>query len=120
MYHSVEHAYQAAKTLELADRVRLAETASPGAVKRLGELLNKRPDWKEVKYFIMLDLVRQKFDGRDPWLRKELLLTGGAYLQEGNTWGDQYWGTVNGVGENHLGFILMKIRSEITYKATHR
>lgn len=32
---------------------------------------------------------------------------------EGNTWGDRVWGTVNGVGANQLGIILMKIRDEI-------
>lgn len=29
---------------------------------------------------------------------------------EENNWGDKFWGTVNGVGENHLGKILMRIR----------
>jgi predicted NAD-dependent protein-ADP-ribosyltransferase YbiA (DUF1768 family) len=31
-------------------------------------------------------------------------------LIEGNWWGDTYWGVCNGVGENHLGKLLMKIR----------
>lgn len=27
-----------------------------------------------------------------------------------NTWGDQFWGTVNGKGANFLGHILMETR----------
>lgn len=30
--------------------------------------------------------------------------------------GDTYWGVVDGKGENHLGKILMKVRSEIRKK----
>lgn len=30
-----------------------------------------------------------------------------------NTWGDKVWGVCNGEGENRLGKILMRIRSEI-------
>ena len=43
----------------------------------------------------------------------KVLATGDAYLEEGNTWGDRIWGTVNGSGANRLGFILMQIRAEI-------
>lgn len=33
----------------------------------------------------------------------------------GNTWGDRVWGVDihRGIGENHLGKILMRIRSEL-------
>jgi predicted NAD-dependent protein-ADP-ribosyltransferase YbiA (DUF1768 family) len=34
-------------------------------------------------------------------------------LVEYNYWGDLYWGVCRGEGENHLGRILMEIRSEI-------
>lgn len=42
-----------------------------------------------------------------------MLATGDAYLEEGNTWGDRIWGTVNGSGANRLGVILMQIRAEL-------
>lgn len=32
-------------------------------------------------------------------------------LEEGNTWGDRTWGTVDGVGQNLLGHVLMTVRS---------
>lgn len=35
-----------------------------------------------------------------------------GHLEEGNTHGDKVWGTVNGVGENRLGKILMRLREE--------
>lgn len=35
------------------------------------------------------------------------------HLEEGNTWGDTTWGTVNGIGENRLGRILMKVRKKL-------
>lgn len=43
-------------------------------------------------------------------LAQKLIATGNAYLEEGNQWGDKFWGTVNGNGENMLGKILMKER----------
>ena len=42
-----------------------------------------------------------------------LLATGDAKIVEGNTWGDVFWGVCNGVGENHLGEILMKVRQDL-------
>lgn len=42
-----------------------------------------------------------------------LINTGDAELIEGNSWGDTFWGECNGIGENNLGKILMKIRKEI-------
>ena len=32
-------------------------------------------------------------------------------LEEGNNWGDKYWGTVEGEGKNMLGKLLMKVRA---------
>ena len=56
-------------------------------------------------------LLRQKFG--DAWLRAKLLATGDAELIEGNYWHDTFWGMCNGKGENHLGRLLMEVRSEL-------
>ena len=53
---------------------------------------------------------------QNPGLLDKLLATGDAELVEGNTWGDQVWGVCDGVGENHLGKTLMRIRSELRNK----
>ena len=42
-----------------------------------------------------------------------MIETGDEYLEEGNTWGDRIWGTVNGKGQNNLGKILMRVREEL-------
>lgn len=116
-YPSVEHAYQAAKTLDPVERRRIATQATPSAAKRAGRALVLRDDWLEVKLDVMESCVRDKFT-RHAELRRRLLETGDAELVEGNTWGDRYWGVFEGQGENHLGKILMKIRGELRAKPT--
>jgi hypothetical protein len=46
-------------------------------------------------------------------LKQLLLATGDKELIEGNTWGDTFWGVCNGIGQNHLGKILMAKRTEL-------
>jgi hypothetical protein len=108
-YPSVEHAYQAAKTLNVAEREEIA-LLTAGQAKRRGSRILPRVGWELMKVRIMEDLVRQKFNDRV--LREMLLATGDAELTEGNDWGDKFWGVCDGEGENWLGRILMQIRSE--------
>lgn len=110
-YPTVEHYFQAMKTLDKAQRFNMAIQSTPGKAKRLGRKCNLRPDWESIKDSIMEDALRKKFS--DPILKKALLDTGDEYLEEGNTWGDQYWGVCNGTGKNKLGKLLMKLREEI-------
>lgn len=110
-YPSVEHAYQAAKTANLSYRKLIREAISPGTAKKLGKKAPLRPDWEAIKLSVMENLLRQKF--KQPDLRQALVDTGDAELIEGNWWGDVYWGVCASVGENHLGKLLMKIRSDL-------
>ena len=110
-YPSVENAYQAAKMNNTEDRKRFLDIKASEA-KKLGRLLPMREEWDDEKLDIMYQLVRQKFT-TSPILRDLLIETDSEELQEGNWWGDTYWGTVNGKGENYLGKILMKVRDEI-------
>ena len=112
-FPSVEHAYVAAKTLDTSKRYEIADIAATraGEVKRLGRELVLRPHWHEIKRSVMLPLIAQKFMLRP--LRDELLDTGNAILIEGNNWGDTYWGICRGKGENHLGKIIMDVRTLI-------
>ena len=75
----------------------------------MGREVTLRKDWELVKVNIMSELVLQKF-ARHPELCESLAMTGDEDLEEGNTWGDRYWGTVNGKGNNMLGKILMRVR----------
>jgi ribA/ribD-fused uncharacterized protein len=111
-YASTEHAYQAAKTLDIKERNKIRDAKTPGDAKRLGRKITLRSDWESVKLQVMEDLVRQKFFD-NPKLGKKLIDTGEQELIEGNTWGDKVWGQVNGVGQNHLGKILMKVRQSL-------
>lgn len=108
-FPTVEHAFQAAKTLDPTERDAIARATTPGRAKRLGRQVTLRPQWDDVKIGVMEDLLRRKFDGVGP-LWTQLLATSPAELIEGNTWGDIFWGVCQGKGQNHLGKLLMKIR----------
>lgn len=111
-YQSVEHAYQAQKVVDERHRHEIANAGSPAKAKRLARTLPLREDWEEMKDQIMLDLLREKF-AQEPE-RSILLSTGDAELIEGNWWGDRYWGQCPlGTGENKLGKLLMRVRSEL-------
>ena len=116
-YPTVEHAYQAAKTLDKASRFPFTFAAAhlrlrtPGDAKRAGRRLRIRPDWEQVKRDVMCILLRRKF-AHAP-LRGRLLGTGDAELIEGNTWGDTYWGVCQERGHNWLGRLLMQVRAEL-------
>jgi ribA/ribD-fused uncharacterized protein len=121
-YPSVEHAYQAAKTLNLKEREKfLYAGVTAGRAKRMGKAISDsgklRPDWKEVNIGIMRDLLMQKF--YPTILRRKLISTFTAELVEGNNWHDLFFGVCDGTcrqgphepeGLNHLGRILMEVR----------
>lgn len=113
-YPTSEHAYQAAKTLnlELRKNVFGDMNSSPALAKRDGRKIELRSDWESVKIDVMREIVRIKFQTH-PKLAEKLLATGNEELVEGNTWGDRFWGQVDGVGENWLGKILMEVREEL-------
>lgn len=140
-YSSVEHAYQAAKTLDAHIRLIFIShylclrcnkrqayesygckhcghrgvvfrPVTAGDAKRPGNTLTIRHDWFAIRVRVMEDLVRKKFTTHTE-LGNRLLLTGDEELIEGNTWGDRFWGVCRGEGENQLGKILMKVRTEL-------
>jgi ribA/ribD-fused uncharacterized protein len=110
-YPSVEHAYQAAKTLDICKRAEIREARSAGEAKRLGQAVALRPDWDDARLGIMRRLLVQKFDQAK--FAEVLLSTGDAQLIEGNDWGDVFWGVCRGSGKNYLGRMLMDIRHEL-------
>ena len=121
-YPTVEHYYVAmkiktdqqidGKNITLIDcREMISKMKDPAKVKQLGKVLKLRKDWDKIKLDTMLWGVREKFKDQD--LRQLLINTGDYELVEGNNWGDKFWGVYAGVGENHLGKILMKVREEV-------
>jgi ribA/ribD-fused uncharacterized protein len=114
VYPSVEHAYVAGKTTSKTLREEITQIELPGQVKRYGRKIQLRENWDIIKLPLMEQLVRTKFNREI--LSTKLLATGDEELVEGNWWGDTFWGVCAGKGQNHLGKILMKIRSDLKEK----
>ena len=113
-YSTVEHAYQASKTTSSSEQYKIKTASTPGKAKRYGKHVHLRPDWDSAKERIMHELVYIKFSTHED-LQKKLIETYPMYLQEGNMWGDTFWGVDlrTGEGENKLGKILMRVREEL-------
>ena len=113
LYPSSENAYQAAKVVP-EHRCEL-QSCTPAQSKRVWKTLSKidssKENWNARKYDVMSIILFDKFY-RNKDLRQELLNTGDKYLEETNHWKDQDWGVdIKLGGTNHLGKILMKIRT---------
>ena len=106
-FRSVEAAFQALKCPERMDEF---ENLTAYEAKRLGRKVKLRDDWELRKISIMKMLLEQKFS--HPELTQKLVATGNLYLIEGNYWKDDFWGVCEvGKGQNHLGKLLMEVRS---------
>lgn len=110
-YRSVEHAFQSAKCVNESDKDLFLVIESPMDAKFFGKRVDLRPDWETIKLKVMEDCIRSKFKNKK--LAKKLIDTGDSVLEEGNNWNDTFWGVCNGIGENNLGKILMKVRGEL-------
>lgn len=109
-YPSVENAYVASK-FDGKPPSQL-QTCTPEQAKKLGKTANPTASWHGNRVRLMEDLVRQKFSS-DPVLKLRLVQTYPGELIEGNSWGDTFWGKCKGLGQNHLGEILMQVRDEL-------
>ena len=96
-YPSVEHAFQASKVSERAVKFQISK-ASLAEVRNLLEDIWIRPNWNDVKYATLHQLVKLKFESNKE-LANVLIGTGTQLLGNKN--------------EAELGSILMKVRSEI-------
>lgn len=116
-FKTAEHLYQALKTDHYNEMISIMECQTPGEAKRAGQKLTLRSDWEDVKFESMRLTVGAKFIG-DGRLAYNLAKTGDAFLEETNTWHDNYWGCCScpkcGVdGQNRLGKILMDLRADL-------
>jgi ribA/ribD-fused uncharacterized protein len=116
VYPTLEHAYAAAKTDDASLKKMIQSCPTPGEAKEWLAAHNMKPaiTWTiEKKLLLMEELLFLKFGGKEPLLTRALMATGDAELIEGNTWEDVFWGVCNGVGENNLGRLLMKVRESL-------
>lgn len=116
LFETAEHAFQAAKTNIPRLKKFIQDMPTPGKAKAAGRGVILREDWELVKFSIMREIVKRKFE--DPELALKLKATEPSILIEGNTWHDLVWGVCTcpehqGKGQNLLGQILMLVRDDI-------
>lgn len=119
---TLEHAYQALKANNKEEAAWVLASPTAGISKRRGQKVQMWENWDGMRDEIMLELLRIKFF-QNKELADKLLATENARLEEGNWWGDTYWGICRGIGENMLGVLLMQVRSELrdgTMHSTYR
>lgn len=115
-FKTTENFYQAMKSLDNKERDYVSKL-EPGKAKRYANpLYNKkfivRDDWESIKLSVMEHCLRIKFSQKD--FKDLLLATRDVYIEETNGWGDVFWGcNTSGEGQNILGKIIMKLRSEL-------
>lgn len=118
IFPTVEHYYQAMKSENWEDWIKISKLIRAGEAKRAGRKLPIREDWEAIKLTIMDNALRIKFNMN--WNKDlcfQLIETGNAELIEGNYWHDNYWGVCycpkcqKIKGQNVLGNLLMSIRS---------
>jgi ribA/ribD-fused uncharacterized protein len=119
-YATTEHYFQSMKFTDPEVQEMIRKAGTPSMAKKLAKKHKRREDWHDISLYVMEKALRAKFN--IPKLREKLLATDDMYLQEGNRWNDTFWGVDlnTGKGENHLGKLLMKIRSELRMKMNSR
>jgi ribA/ribD-fused uncharacterized protein len=109
-FNTTENLYQAMKCNDYEDFVTIANS-SPALAKKLGRQVKLVKNWDLIRLQTMEFVQLLKYE--QPTLRNLLIETGDAYIEETNHWNDIFFGVCNGIGENHLGKIIMKIRKHI-------
>ena len=115
VYPSTENFYQAMKYKSQLTR-KLISTLKPHEAKKYSRNnLMTNEKFEERKLDIMLYTQRKKYLQES--FKSKLLSTGDCLLEEGNWWGDKFWGVdiKTREGENHLGKIIMQVREELKH-----
>jgi ribA/ribD-fused uncharacterized protein len=106
-WRTVEHYFQAKKTLNNNDQELIRLASSVSYVRKIGKVVKVREDWEDVKEDFMYRALRAKFT-QNSNLKIMLLATGSLKLGE-NSPNEFYWGCR---GKNRLGELLMRLRDE--------
>lgn len=108
-YPTNEHFFQAMKGNNSVAHDYILGALTPAIAKSRARGAEIRDDWNKVRIAVMRKGLRAKFE-QNPELKAALMATDGMELIEENSWGDTFWGQVDGVGYNHLGEMLMELR----------
>ena len=116
-YTTVEHFFQAMKTLDQQQRQMVASCATPAEAKHAGRKVTLRADWDTQKEKVMLFALQHKF--REGTVQRKKLLATTGELVEVNYWHDNFWGACScerchgKVKHNRLGKMLTAMREEL-------
>jgi ribA/ribD-fused uncharacterized protein len=120
-YRTNEHFYQAHKSATFLGHTAIAQAPTPGIAKRMGSSkghkgfkIQMHPHWDDLKVGVMYIGLRLKYLQNRP-LAEKLISTFPMELQEGNRWGDTFWGVDlrTGKGQNMLGKLHISIRHHL-------
>lgn len=109
-FYTTENLYQAFKCAKIDDFPYFVDI-TPGEAKKLGRTIEIIDGWDSMKLDVMKELQIIKYT--QPKFRDLLIQTGDRYIEETNNWNDVFYGVCNGIGENHLGKIIMDIRKTL-------
>lgn len=110
-FPSMENAFQAMKCARPEDREAFV-TLTPAQARQHGQRVPMHADWDAGRRLIAMQYgLAQKF--KYPGLAQRLVDIREDLITEINDWGDTFWGVCNGVGEDHLGRMLRKIRQDL-------
>ena len=116
LYPTIEHAYQAIKfektSPETMEKIRTCLSAYDSKIIADENIEHIDPDWNNIKLKVMEKLLRTKLE-MHPHVKDKLLRTKDCLICEDSP-KDYYWGIgENGDGQNQLGKLWMKLRSEL-------
>ena len=111
---TVEHWFQAQKTLHRGTRERIRDAESPQQARKFGRQVKLRKDWLDIRVGVMDQALKARYDMLRPAGFK-LVLTWGSFLIHRAPW-DSYWGDgKDGQGKNMLGWLLGWQREHIFF-----
>ncbi len=114
-WNTVEHYYQAMKTVYTDEQEMIRSAKTPRIARDLGQTVTFRDHFDSDKYQVMKDAVLAKFVQHHN-LREQLLATNDEILIEDSPV-DYYWGCgADGSGKNMLGKVLMEVRAELRHE----
>ena len=112
-YPTVENAYHSQKSIDINWKLK-CQNGTPSYIKRESRKLEiDVKEWDKRKVKVMEKCINLKFN-QEPF-KSLLLATKDEEIQEGNTWGDEFWGInlKNGKGLNYLGKLIMNERNKL-------
>jgi ribA/ribD-fused uncharacterized protein len=114
-FRTREHAFQWGKFKEwnVQEIIRCQPTSRDAKREAKKYKKHVRPDWYTGFSIEWMERVVYEYFRQHEHQRQLLLGTGDEHLEERNTWGDMFWGTVDGKGRNELGKCLMRVRSRL-------